>query len=72
MSDVLDKQAITRLRTEYLKVLDNLGVIDPSRTDAAVYNGAPLDGYPIFPSATTIRRISALFGSSQSAAQHRA
>lgn len=45
--DVLDKGAIGRLRAVYLKVLDDLGVIDPTRTDAAIYNGAPLDKYPI-------------------------
>ena len=45
--DVLDKDAVGRLRAGYLKVLNDLGVIDPTRSDAAVYNGAPLDDYPI-------------------------
>lgn len=45
--DVLDKEAIGRLRQVYLDVLNELGLIDPTRDDAAVYNGAPLDGYPI-------------------------
>src|SRR5581483_6086573 len=45
--DVLDKNAIARVRAIYLRVLDRLGVIDPSRTDAAVYNGASLENFPI-------------------------
>jgi ectoine hydroxylase-related dioxygenase (phytanoyl-CoA dioxygenase family) len=45
--DVLDKGAIARLRAVFLRVLDQLGVIDPSRTDAAVYNGASLENFPI-------------------------
>lgn len=45
--DVLDKDAVGRLRGKFLNVLNELGVIDPAVTDAAVYNGAPLDGYPI-------------------------
>lgn len=45
--DVLDKDAIGRLRGVYLDVLTDLGVVEPGRTDAAVYNGAPLDGFPI-------------------------
>ena len=45
--DVLDKGAIERLRAVFLQVLDQLGVIDPSRTDAAVYNGASLENFPI-------------------------
>jgi hypothetical protein len=44
---MLDQGAVARLRGAYLKVLNELGVIDPSRDDAAVYNGAPLDNYPI-------------------------
>ena len=38
--DVLDKDAVGRLRAVYLKVMNELGVIDPTRTDAAVHNGA--------------------------------
>jgi Phytanoyl-CoA dioxygenase (PhyH) len=45
--DVLDKGAIARLRAIYLRVLDQLGVIDARHTDAAVYNGASLDNFPI-------------------------
>ena len=45
--DVLDKQAVGRLRDIYLKALKDLGVIEPSSTDAAIYNGANLDKYPI-------------------------
>ncbi|MBH1997662.1 MAG: phytanoyl-CoA dioxygenase family protein [Sphingomonadaceae bacterium] len=45
--DVLDKAAIGRLRSVYLDVLNEVGVIDPDRTDAAVYNGASLDNFPI-------------------------
>jgi ectoine hydroxylase-related dioxygenase (phytanoyl-CoA dioxygenase family) len=45
--NVLDKGAIARLRAVFLQVLDQLGVIDPSRTDAAVYNGASLENFPI-------------------------
>jgi len=45
--DVLDRGAIARLRAVYLQVLDKLGVIDPSQTDAAVYNGASLENFPI-------------------------
>jgi hypothetical protein len=45
--DVLDKDAIGRLRAVYLDVMRDLGVIDPDRDDAAVHNGAPLDDFPI-------------------------
>ena len=45
--DVLDKGALGRLRAVYLDVLRDLGVVDPDRDDAAVYNGAPLDNFPI-------------------------
>ena len=45
--DMLDKEAVDRLRAVYLKVLNELGVIEPGRTDAAIYNGANLDNYPI-------------------------
>jgi ectoine hydroxylase-related dioxygenase (phytanoyl-CoA dioxygenase family) len=45
--EVLDKNAIARLRAVYLQVLDKLGVIDPGHTDAAVYNGASLEKFPI-------------------------
>jgi ectoine hydroxylase-related dioxygenase (phytanoyl-CoA dioxygenase family) len=45
--DVLDKNAIAHVRAIYLRVLDKLGVIDPSHTDAAVYNGASLENFPI-------------------------
>ena len=45
--DVLDKDAVARTRAVFLDVLNKLGVIDPSRQDAAVYNGAPLDDFPI-------------------------
>jgi hypothetical protein len=44
---VLDQGAVARLRAVYLKVLRELGVIDPTRDDCAIYNGAPLDNYPI-------------------------
>jgi hypothetical protein len=45
--NVLDQGAIARLRAVFLQVLDKLGVIDPKHTDAAVYNGAPLENFPI-------------------------
>jgi Phytanoyl-CoA dioxygenase (PhyH) len=45
--EVLGKGAIDRLRAIFLRVLDELGVIDPSHTDAAVYNGASLENFPI-------------------------
>ena len=45
--DVLDKDAVGRLRGVYLDVLDELGVIEPDRIDAAVHNGASLDDFPI-------------------------
>lgn len=45
--DVLDKAAIARLRSVYLEVLARLGVVDTSRSDVAIYNGASLDNYPI-------------------------
>ena len=45
--DVLDKDAVGRLRAVFLDVLNELGVVDPDRDDAAVYNGASLEGYPI-------------------------
>lgn len=44
---VLDPEALAALRTICLEVLDELGVIEPGHTDAAIYNGAPLEGYPI-------------------------
>ena len=44
---VLDKNAVGRLRAEYLAVLGELDVIEPGRDDVAIYNGASLDGYPI-------------------------
>jgi hypothetical protein len=47
LRDVLDRGAIDRLRATYLQVLNKLGVIDPRRTDAAVYNGASLENFPI-------------------------
>ena len=45
--DVLDKDAIGRLRAIYLDVLNEIGVIEPGRSDAAVHNGASLDDFPI-------------------------
>ena len=45
--DVLNKDAIARARAEFISVLEDLGVVEPGCTDAAVYNGAPLDDYPI-------------------------
>ena len=44
---VLDLDAVARVRAVYLEVLDELRVIEPGRTDAAIYNGAPLDDFPI-------------------------
>lgn len=45
--DVINLNAIDRLRANYLKVLNGLGVVDPDRRDAAIHNGAPLEDYPI-------------------------
>jgi len=45
--NVLDQEAVGRLRAVYLEVLDQLGVIEPGHEDVAIYNGAPLDNYPI-------------------------
>lgn len=45
--DVLDKDAIAEVRAEFMEVLNQLGVVEPGRSDIAVYNGAPLDDYPI-------------------------
>lgn len=45
---VLDTDAVARVRATYLDVLNELGVIDPTVTEAAVYNGASLEGYPIY------------------------
>jgi ectoine hydroxylase-related dioxygenase (phytanoyl-CoA dioxygenase family) len=45
--DVLDKAALDRLRAVYFDVLGRLGVIETSRSDTAVYNGASLHNYPI-------------------------
>ncbi|MGJ0239424.1 phytanoyl-CoA dioxygenase family protein [Novosphingobium fluoreni] len=45
--DVLDKDAIGRVRAVFLEVLNDLGVVEPGRSDVAIYNGAPLDDYPI-------------------------
>lgn len=44
---VLDKGAVDRLRGVYIETLRDLKVIDPSRDDAAIYNGASLEGFPI-------------------------
>ncbi|GAC1583089.1 MAG: hypothetical protein NVS3B5_17610 [Sphingomicrobium sp.] len=44
---ILDTDAVARLRAEYIVVLDDLGVIEPGHDDVAIYNGAPLDDYPI-------------------------
>lgn len=45
--DVLDKDAIDEVRAEFMDVLNKLGVIKPGNSDTAIYNGAPLDDYPI-------------------------
>jgi hypothetical protein len=45
--NVLDLEAVARLRAVYLEILNQLGVIEPGHDDAAIYNGAPLDHYPI-------------------------
>jgi hypothetical protein len=45
--NVLDQGAVARLRAVYMKVLNDLGVVDPSHTDVAIYNGASLENYPI-------------------------
>jgi hypothetical protein len=45
--DVLDKDAVARLRAVYLNVLHNLGVIESGHNEVAVYNGASLKNYPI-------------------------
>lgn len=45
--DVLDQDAIAAVRAEFLSVLGELGVVDPSHNDAAIYNGASLENYPI-------------------------
>ena len=44
---ILDKDAIARVRALYLEVLDELGVIEPGCTDAAIYNGASIEDFPI-------------------------
>lgn len=44
--DVLDKEAVAQLRTIYLDVLKNLGVVDRDAHEA-IYNGASLEGYPM-------------------------
>lgn len=49
--DVLDRDALARLRGRYMKVLRDLGVVDPAIENAAVYNGASLDGYSIMAGA---------------------
>lgn len=51
--DVLDKGAVARLRDVYMETLNELGVIDPAHTEAAVHNGAPLDDFPIRNSGST-------------------
>ncbi|MBB4615019.1 phytanoyl-CoA dioxygenase family protein [Novosphingobium taihuense] len=45
--DVLDKDAIADVRAVFMDVLNELGVVEPGRSDVAIYNGAPLDDYPI-------------------------
>lgn len=48
--DVLDKGAVGRLRADYTRELERLGVIDPvgdaSTERSVVYNGKSLDGFP--------------------------
>lgn len=44
---VLDQEAIAGVRSVFMEVLNGLGVIEPGRSDVAIYNGAPLDTYPI-------------------------
>ncbi|HEY6868534.1 MAG TPA: phytanoyl-CoA dioxygenase family protein [Novosphingobium sp.] len=44
---VLDLDAVAALRAEFMEELEKLGVVEPGCTDAAIYNGAPLDSYPI-------------------------
>ena len=43
--DVLDQEALTRLRAVYLDLLKSLGVIDRNATEA-IYNGASMANYP--------------------------
>lgn len=45
--DVLDKDAIRKVRETYLEVLGQLGVLAAGDGEAALYNGASLDEYPI-------------------------
>lgn len=45
--DVLDKDALAAVRAEFLEVLNDLGVVEPGHSDVAIYNGAPLNNYPI-------------------------
>lgn len=44
---VLDLDAIGEVRAVFMDVLNELGVVEPGRSDVAIYNGAPLDNYPI-------------------------
>ena len=44
---VLDLDAIAQTRAVYLEELANLGVVQPGNNELAIYNGAPLDNYPI-------------------------
>lgn len=45
--DVLDKDAVARARAVFIETLEELGVVEPGHEDAGVYNGAPLDDFPI-------------------------
>jgi len=45
--DVLEREAIHRLRAVYLRHLKEAGVVDPASSEAAIYNGASLESYGI-------------------------
>ncbi|WP_181316740.1 phytanoyl-CoA dioxygenase family protein [Sphingobium sp. AEW001] len=45
--DVLDKDAVARVRATYREVLEALDVVEAGDPDQTLYNGAALDDYPI-------------------------
>jgi hypothetical protein len=45
--DVLDQGAVERLRTTYLRILEDVGAIDDSSGTEAIHNGSSLENFPI-------------------------
>ena len=53
--DVIDREAVERLRAVYIEVLVDLGFVDPG-SGTAVWNGANMENFPVFRIPELIRR----------------